>query len=420
MSAYIRPLHQKIESRLAEKPRYLQLIEGPRQSGKTTLILQVLKRISQPYAYLSVDSPSQSLFLSDSDSQIESVPFTNGIGTAEATAQWLIHHWERARSAPNRLDTGFVLVIDEIQKIPDWSSTIKGLWDRDKHRNRLFHVVLLGSSPLHLQTGLNENLTGRFELIQNPHWSFEEMHHGFNIGLEQFIYFGGYPGGQPLIYDNERWLDYIEDSILKPTIGRDILAMQRITKPSLLESLLLLSCEYSGQILSYNKMLGQLHDAGNTTTLARYLNLASSVGCVAGIEKFSRKSHKTRASSPKLNVFNTALMSSSSKYTFEEAKADRSFWGRLVESAVGAHLLNTSNKRVKVFYWRDGNYEIDFILERHKELIGIEVKSGRRQAKTIGFDAFSRQFSLKKAIVVGEQGMPLTEFLSIPAWKLFS
>ena len=315
----------------------------------------------------------------------------------------------------NRSERGFVLAVDEVQKIPDWSEAVKGLWDADRRHGRRLHVILLGSAPLLMQRGMTESLAGRYETIRLAHWSFAEMSAAFDFDLASYVYFGGYPGAAPLVGEEGRWRAYVVDAIIEPNIERDILAIQRVDKPVLLKRLFEVGAEYSGQILSFTKMLGQLQDAGNTTTLPRYLDLLANAGLIAGLPNFAGSPHRRRASIPKLNVLNTALMSALSGYTFEEAKADRSFWGRLVESAVGAHLFNSGVPELRLHYWRHRSREVDFVLSRGPRLAAVEVKSGARRTRLSGLEGFGEQFGGAATILAGEGGVPLAEFLSVPA-----
>jgi hypothetical protein len=267
-----------------------------------------------------------------------------------------------------------------------------------------------------LQRGLTESLAGRFELIRVPHWSFGEMRDAFGWSLEQFFYFGGYPGAAPLIGDRDRWARYILDSLVETTISRDILLLARVDKPALLRRLFQLGCDYSGQVLSYQKMLGQLQDAGNTTTLAHYLELLSGAGMLTGLQKFSGRRVRQRGSSPKLIVLNTALMTAAAPREFDEARHDREFWGRLAESAVGAHLLNTSaGSTFEVFYWRERNREVDFVVRAGRRMVAIEVKSGRKRNAFSGMDEFAKAFHPHRVLLIGGEGIPLEEFLLQPA-----
>lgn len=401
--------------RLSEPVSRILALIGPRQTGKTTIVQQALRRIDRASRYLPVsDSGSVSSFKSydTPDEETYTIP---GI---PPTPELLIRHWEDAKNEAERNDRGYVLVVDEIQKIPRWSDVVKGLWDADRIHNRPLHVVILGSAPLLVQSGLSESLAGRFETIFVTHWSFDEMVRAFDYDLSTYLYFGGYPGSVRYVRESDRWRDYILRSLVDTNVKRDILSMQRVDKPALLKQLFALGAAYSGQILSYTKMLGQLQDAGNTTTLARYLDLLSDAGLVTGLQNFARQSHRRRASSPKLVALNTALMTTDSGYSFGEAKADRTFRGRIVESAVGAHLFNTAPADIRLYYWREDSYEVDYVLQRGPRTIAIEVKSGTKM-RLSGMERFIERFKPFKSLVVGEGGVPLNEFLTVPASSWF-
>ena len=395
--------------RLTEPPSRIIALFGPRQTGKTTVVRQALRKISSKSRYFAVDEPEPSTSRVPLDTAEATFPMSQQRDTA-----WLIRNWEEARLEAEQ-SGGFVLVFDEIQKIPNWSATVKGLWDADRARACPLHVVILGSAPLLMQRGMSESLAGRYESMRVTHWSFDEMAAAFAFDLAHYLYFGGYPGAASLVRDQGRWRSYMRGSLIEPNIERDILAMQRVDKPALLKRLFELGAAYSGQILSYNKMLGQLHDAGNATTLARYLDLLSNAGLMTGLPKYAASASRSRASSPKLNVLNTALMTAEAGYTFEEAQADRTFWGRLVESAVGAHLFNTAMDHIRLCYWRDGADEVDFVLQRGTRVIAIEVKSGPITKSVRGMAAFGQRFNPSRSLLVGEGGIPLDEFLTVPA-----
>jgi hypothetical protein len=330
---------------------------------------------------------------------------------------WITQQWEIARLKINEKNKkkGALLILDETQKVTEWSEIIKRLWDEDTHSGLPLKVMLLGSSPLLIQGGLTESLAGRFEIIPVTHWSYVEMRAAFRWNLEEYILYGGYPGAAGLIGEHERWARYIIDSLIETTISRDILLLTRVDKPALLRRLFQLCCDYSGQVLSYQKMLGQLHDAGNTTTLAHYLDLLNGAGLISGLSKFSGKRVKQRSSSPKIQVLNTALMSASSHLSLEAARQDRDYWGRLVESSVGAHLVNsTRGKNIEVFYWLERNQEVDFVLRAANHVVSIEVKSGRRRERLLGMEAFSKAFRVTRQLLVGNQGIPVEEFLLTP------
>ena len=411
MDSYKRIQVKTLIDRLSEPVSRIIALFGPRQTGKTTVVQQALRRIDRPSRYLAVDDPVPT---SPVDSHEAFDAQTYPIPGTPKDAEWLIRQWEDARVEARRNRRGCVLVFDEIQKIPRWSETIKGLRDVDRAEGLSLHVVILGSAPLLMQSGLSESLAGRFESILVTHWSFDEMVRAFDFDLSTYLYYGGYPGSAPLARDLDRWRKYILRSLVDPIIERDILSMQRVDKPALLRQLFELGAAYSGQILSYNKMLGQLQDAGNTTTLARYLDLLSEAGLITGLQKFARQSYKQKASSPKLLVLNTALMTADSGYSFDEAWADRTFWGRIVESAVGAHLFNTATTDIRLYYWREDSYEVDYILQRGQRIIAVEVKSGTKMNLS-GMERFIERFNPFKSMVVGEGGVPLNEFLTVPA-----
>ena len=410
MNEYRRQYVTTILQRLSEPPDRLIAVFGPRQTGKTTAVQQVLRECGLAYRYESVDDPGS----------LEP-PWPPGGGAnsrtlpAERDGAWLQHVWNDCRNRAWGSPGGFVLVLDEVQKISGWSDAVKGLWDADRADGCPLHVVILGSAPLLMQAGLNETLAGRFEPVRFTHWSYAEMTEAFGFDLERYLFFGGYPGAASGTGDVERWATYVQTSLIAPNIERDVLSMTRVDKPALLRRLFYLGASYSGQIVSYSKLVGQLQDAGNTTTLARYLDLLSQAGLLTGFSKHTERPVSAKASTPKLNVLNTALMAAVSGYTFDEARADRTFWGRLVESAVGAHLANTASPITEVRYWRERHDEVDFVLRRGPYLLGIEVKSGRNPVRTPGLVRFERRFSEARRLVVGEQGVPLAEFLSLPA-----
>jgi uncharacterized protein len=393
-TAFQRPQAAVLAERLSEPRRFLQVVAGPRQVGKSTLVQQVTDQLGLPVRYVSADEP-----------------------TLRGT-DWISQQWEAARLEATG-KAGAVLVLDEVQKIPAWSETVKRLWDEDTRKKRPLRVVLLGSAPLLIGQGLTESLAGRFETLRLPHWSLSEMREAFGWSLEQYLYFGGYPGAAPLIKDPARWSRYIADSLIETSISRDVLLLTRVDKPALLRRLFELACRYSGQILSYTKMLGQLQDAGNTTTLAHYLDLLAGAGMVCGLPKYAGDAARTRGSSPKLQVLNTALMTVTTGVSLEEAKSDREFHGRLVESAVGAHLANAAaSGECELFYWRDRGQEVDFIVRSRNRLVAIEVKSGRAPQAHAGTAAFAEAFKVRRTLLVGGDGVPVEDFLgrSVSEW----
>lgn len=389
-----RPILTIILQRLREPRRFIQVLAGPRQVGKTTLAQQAMTELSLPSHYASADD------------------------TSTSSSIWLEQQWDIGRIRA-RQDGGALLVLDEIQKIPRWSEAVKRLWEEDGRSGVDLKVLLLGSSQLLLAQGLTESLAGRFEVVPVRHWSFVEMKDAFGFSLEQFLFFGGYPGAAPLIDDRQRWGRYIIDSLIESTISRDILMMTRVDKPALLRRLFTLGCDYSGQVLSYQKMIGQLQDVGNTTTLAHYLDLLEGAGMMAGLQKYAGQSARRRASSPKLQVLNTALLSAQSPLDLATAIEQRDWWGRLVESAIGAHIMNgIVGTDMECFYWREGSLEVDFVLRRGGVVTALEVKSGRSGETLPGMDAFARTFNPQRKLLVGGQGIPIGEFLSLPVSTL--
>lgn len=389
---YRRPQAAALARRLAEPRRFIQVVAGPRQVGKSTLVQQVVEALTGAVRYASADEPTL------------------------RGAEWIAQQWEAARLAARDAGArGAVLALDEIQKIPGWSEAVKRLWDEDTRRRVPLKVVLLGSAPLPIARGMSESLAGRFELLHLPHWSFTEMRAAFGFGLDEYLYFGGYPGAAPLVDEAERWRRYIADSLIETSVSRDVLLLTRVDKPALLRRLFDLACRYSGQVLSYTKMLGQLHDAGNATTLAHYLHLLGDAGLVVGLQKYAGDVARSRGSSPKLQVLNTALLTARAGLTLAEARGDSEFWGRLVESAVGAHLANAAAAGdCELYYWRERNQELDFVVKAGRRLAAIEVKSGRTPQAHRGMAAFAAAFKPQRSLLVGGDGIELAEFLSRP------
>ncbi len=411
-------------------------ITGPRQTGKTTIALQTFKRLSEsgiPCQYYAMDDPlaeksePKTLINEISDSMIRNPRQRIRKIPNEET---LITIWESCRQACQQFDQGLVLFLDEIQAVPQWSTIVKGLWDADRRNNCPLRVVILGSAPWGMLTGMNESLMGRFDSFPVTHWSLKEMSHVFDFNLDEYIFFGGYPGpwtGKPtnrseyLQQAETQWKRYILNSIIEPAINRDIVGLKRINKPPLMRQLIDLSPNYSGQIISYNKMLGQLQDAGNTTTLAKYLDLLSDAGLMTTLSRYVNKpSSGRRDSTPKLNVLNTSLMTANSVYSFEIAKINQSFWGHVVESAIGAHLYNSRSFGTKIHYWRDrtNQYEVDYVIVRGDDLMALEVKSGKVRTRR-GLRAFKKRFPHADTMVVGDETLPLNVLFSLTPEQLF-
>jgi len=411
-SGYKRKEVEALKLRLSEPPRFLLFVAGPRQVGKTTMVQQVLEQFpSDQYSFLPVDRPDDT----STSSMVNFFGDAIDLSSGPRDTRWLVNQWQQARIAARESESGHILIFDEIQKITQWSETVKGLWDSDRAEGLNLHVILLGSSPLLMQQGMSESLTGRYELLSLTHWSFMEMNDAFDFDLDDYIYFGGYPGAAPLIQEESRWRNYVTGSLIEPSIEKDIFEMIRVDKPALLKQLFHLGAAYSGQIVALSNMKGQLQNAGNETTLAHYLDLLENAGLLLGMQKYYRGQIKRRKSPPKLNVLNNALMTALSGYSKAEAIADRTYWGRVVESAVGQHLYNSGHNDCRLHYWRENPHEVDFVIERGNRIAAIEVKSGIVPGYAKGLDLFEQKFGTCQKHLIGEGGIPLVEFLSSPA-----
>ena len=400
---YIRKQYNTLRERILEPRRFMQILAGPRQVGKSTLVGQVLENISIPYSFVVADAVDPK----DSD--------------------WIHRVWESARATMQlRKEPEHLLVIDEVQKIDNWSEMVKREWDEDCRRRVNLKVVLLGSSRLLLKRGMTESLAGRFELIRLGHWSLQEMRDAFGVTLDQYIYFGGYPGPASMIDNEKRWRKYIKDSLVAPAIEKDVIMTSNIYKPALMKQLFELGCGYSAEILSLTKLMGQLQDAGNVTTLAAYLDILDECALLTGLQKYANDDARKRGSVPKYQVYNNALLTAYKGHSFLADRTDAMLWGRWVESAIGAHILSMAEELdYKVYYWRESSRgndesdkEVDFIIDNDGELIAIEVKSGRRGMNS-GLPAFVEAFHPKRSFIVGTGGVSLEDFLSYDIESLF-
>ena len=396
---YIRKQFGILKERILEPRKFMQVVAGPRQVGKSTLVIQVLNELSIPHSLLAADAVNPE----DSD--------------------WIHRIWEAARTTMILQGADeYLLVIDEIQKIDNWSEIVKLEWDSDT-RNRInIKVVLLGSSRLLLKKGLTESLAGRYELIRMPHWSLDEMRDAFGFTLDEYIYYGGYPGSAHLIHDERRWRKYIKDSLVSPAIEKDVIMTTNIYKPALMKQLFELGCSYSAEILSLTKLMGQLQDAGNVTTLASYIKILDECALLTALYKYANDGARKRGSVPKYQVYNNALMTAYVGRGFAKDRVDTRAWGRWVESAVGAHLMSMADELdYDVYYWREGSKgedkEVDFIVSFGGKLMAIEVKSGRRGMNS-GLPAFTEAFHPDKALVVGTGGVSLEDFLGCDIERL--
>lgn len=393
---YKRSEYQVIKSRLEEERKFIQVVMGARQIGKSTVVKQVLNTLKHPYQFFAADN----------------IPATN--------SAWISNCWAAVRSLKESKELeSIIIVIDEIQKIANWSEVVKKEWDDDTFHDRNIKVLLLGSSRVLLEKGLSESLAGRFEEIRMSHWSYQEMKECFGFSLDQYLFYGGYPGAASLINDGDRFLQYIQSSIIDATINKDILIDTPISKPALLRQTFELGSAYSGELLSLNKMLGSLQDAGNTSTLAGYINLLNESGLLCGLQKFSIDMARRKASIPKFQVYNNALKMVYSPFTFEQIILDRKAWGHIFESGIGAFIISQAfTHRFGVFYWRERNDEVDFILRKNNVVVAIEVKSNAEK-RTEGLDRFRQLFNPQSSFIVGDGGIAAEDFLSMDIRKLF-
>lgn len=394
---YKRAEYKIIKKRLEEPRKFIQVLNGARQIGKSTVTKQVLRDINLPFQFYSADN----------------VPSTNG--------GWISDCWETSRSIMKANNhESMILVIDEIQKIRNWSEIVKKEWDDDSFHDMNIKLLLLGSSRVLLEKGLSDSLAGRFEEIRMTHWSYPEMRDCFGYSLDQYIYYGGYPGSASLIDDEDRFQQYIQSAIIDATINKDILMDTPIGKPALLRQTLELGSAYSGSLLSLNKMVGSLQDAGNTSTLMGYINLLNDCGLLCGLQKYSVDMARRRASIPKFQVYNNALKTVYNPLSFRQTLIDRKIWGNIFESAIGAYILNEAfSKRFEVFYWRERNDEVDFIIRKNGVAVAIEVKSNAEK-NTSGLEKFRQLYSTRYSFIVGSGGMKTEEFLSLNLKELFS
>ena len=392
---YIRKQFWTLKERILEPRKFMQVVAGPRQVGKSTLVGQVLEQVNIAHVIEVAD------------------------GVDPKDSDWIHRIWEAARATMiiRGIDE-YLLVIDEVQKIENWSEMVKWEWDADT-RNRLnLKVVLLGSSRLLLKKGLTESLAERYELIRMPHWSLQEMREAFGVTLDEYIYFGGYPGPAHMIKEERRWRKYIKDSLVAPAIEKDVIMTSNIYKPALMKQLFKLGCSYSAEILSLTKLMGQLQDAGNVTTLAGYLEILDECALMTALQKYAKDEARKRGSIPKYQVYNNALLTAYKGRGFITDRTDTKAWGQWVESAVGAHLLSMADELgYEVFYWREPSRnkdekdkEVDFIIDYGGEVTAIEVKSGRR-GMNAGLPVFVEAFKPKRSFVVGTCGVSLEDFL---------
>lgn len=393
---YKRLQYSEIKGRIDEPRSKIQVIVGPRQVGKSTLIGQVLDECDLPHESYSADD------------------------IINADANWLAQVWETQRLKMDALgESKRLLIVDEVQKITNWSETVKAEWDRDTREKRELAVVLLGSSRMLIEKGLTESLAGRFELIRLTHWTYAEMRDCFGWTLPQYIYYGGYPGAAQYVTNEARWRNYVRDSLIEPSISKDVLMNTNILKPQLLRQLFEVGSSYSGELLSLTKVAAQMQDAGNVTTLAGYLHLLDECNLLCGLQKYAEDNARKYNSIPKFQVYNSALRNVYADEDFIDAIQNPKSWGRYVESAIGAYLVSQAQIiGYKVYYWRDKSDEVDYILTYRNRKVAIEVKSGRR-TKNVGIVKFAQLYHPYRTIIVGSGGLSAEEFLTMDLTVLF-
>lgn len=388
-----------LRRRMAEPRRRMQIIMGPRQVGKSTVVYQFCDDVDvPPYDYFSAD------------------------GVNRFDTSWIPNRWQEARMKMDlHEDKEHILIIDEVQKIDGWSEQVKKEWDEDTRKKRNLKVILLGSSRVLLQKGLEESLEGRFESIKMGFWEWSEMRDAFGFTLQQYIYFGGFPGLAPDIGDEDRWRSLMEDTIISPILTRDILEIEEIRNPALLRQVFELACIESARELSLTKMQGTMN-SGTVPTIKSYLNILDQTMAVKPMQKYALSVIKEKNSVPKMQVYNSAFRNRYGQFSFEEAVTDPTEWGRQVESAVGAHLANRSQlDGFELLYWRDEHKkECDYVLKKGQTLVAIEVKSNRAK-DTSGFELFRKIYAerITAAFIVGPEGLPLEDFFALDLNKLF-
>lgn len=357
-----RPFVAQLAQRLDATSPLIHVLVGPRQVGKTTGVRQLMAQCRYPQYYASADD----VLVSD--------------------RSWLLEQWQQALL----LGDGALLVVDEIQKVPNWPETIKALWDAQPYRLR---VLLLGSSALQIQAGVTESLAGRFELMRTHHWTFAELQAAFGYDLPRYLAFGGYPGGVALEHDADRLYAYMKDAIVEAVIGKDILQARKVANPALFRQAFQILCAYPAQEISYTKLLGQLQDKGNTDLVKYYIELYGGAFLLHALQKYSPKAWLARSSSPKMLPACPALYSMAAGMDVAQSAEQR---GRAFELAVGAELVQQPGQ---VFYWRERNDEVDFVYQYRDRLYAVEVKSGRKKSAK-GLEAFCMQAPKALRVIV--------------------
>jgi uncharacterized protein len=358
------PVIDELNHNLVNSPQFLQVILGPRQVGKTTSVLLFLKSYQTTHHYVSADKV-----------------FGKG-------HEWLLENWQKART------DSALLVIDEIQKIENWSEVVKKLWDEEKLRAKPIKCILLGSSSLDIQKGLTESLTGRFQLLRMHHWNAQESARGFDISFEDYLQIGGYPGSYAFSNDRKQWVDYIQHSVIETVIEKDILLNHTVKSPALFRQAFELLMSYPAQEISYTKLLGLLQGKGNTDLIKNYLRLYEGAFLVKALEKFSTNKLKVRSSSPKILPLCPAFYYAGIQAPYSSAER-----GHVFEMVVGAQLVRTG---APLYYWREKNDEVDYVVKVGRKIYAIEVKSGKRERST-GLEAFQKKFPTSKCVIINTE-----------------
>jgi predicted AAA+ superfamily ATPase len=372
----IRNIKVLLEKRLLDleqippQANLIQVLLGPRQVGKTTAVQQIAKGWNGPVVFATADLP----FPPDQD--------------------WIKAQWQSARAFQ---DKRTLLILDEIQKVPHWSSVVKALIDEERQRRSGMRIVLLGSASWTIEQGLGDTLAGRFEIIRAFHWTYKECTQAFAWDFQTYLKFGGYPVPAQFIGEPERWKQFLLDSIIEPMLSKDILPLKQIAKPALFRQAFALAMSYPAQEISINKLMGQLQEGGNTTTLKNYLDLMESGYAIRLLEKYSTRPLSRKSSSPKLVPLCPALI-----HAFVPAKQvdqEPEWFGRVFENVIGAHLCQHF---LEVSYWREGNSEVDYVVDWEGRLIAIEIKSGRKKSSK-GLNEFKSRFPKAESVLMDRE-----------------
>ncbi len=361
-------------------PGRIQLLTGPRQVGKTTLLLDIAAQIGNSAIYVAGDDPDAAL-----------------------PGFWE-RHWGEAEA---RAKQGMaVLLLDEIHRLSDWAARLKGHWDRARRRHIPIHVVATGSSALHVATGSKESLAGRFERLTLSHWPAAALAETFHLSpddaAQDLVRFGSYPGAVEFQRDLERWRAYVRDAIIEPAIGRDVLALGAVRRPALLRQVFAVAVAAPAQIVSLQKMQGQLQDRGALETIAHYLALLQDAYLIAPLEKYAVQALRRRASPPKLVVLNNALLSAMHPNGLPDPAREPDRFGFWVENACLAFAINQGQQ---VSYWREEPLEIDAVFDGSWGKWAIEVKTGKYDGQALrGLLEFCRRNVAFSPLVISAPG----------------